>query len=154
MRNLGHLHDDALKCLHQASEIMTRSNVSIKHLMRSISDQCEEFFTSRCLASNFVLCISAWCSACAFSMARVIFSRLEFRWLAPHPPLALLEPEVLWVPSGQNVNGVNDRHAVMHRMHAPTYFGRWELLLSDQLLKARPPWPPRPWPPTALRAAG
>ena len=78
---------------------------------------------------------------------RLIFSRLEFRWLAPHPPLALLEPEVLWVPSGQNVNGVNDRHAVMHRMHAPTYFGRWELLLSDQLLKARPPWPPRPWPP-------
>ena len=45
---------------------------------------------------------------------RIVFSRLEFRWLAPHPPLSLLEPRVLWVPSGQNVNGVNDRHAVMH----------------------------------------
>ena len=63
---------------------------------------------------------------------RIVFSRLEFRWLAPHPPLALLEPQVLWVPSGQNVNGVNDRHAVMHRDHAPTYFGRWQFLLSDQ----------------------
>jgi len=66
---------------------------------------------------------------------RIVFSRLEFRWLAPHPPLPLLEPQVLWVPSGQNVNGVNDRHAVMHRDHAPTYFGRWQFLLSDQLLR-------------------
>ena len=49
--------------------------------------------------------------------------------------LSLLRPEVLWVPSGQNVNGVNDRHAVMHRDHAPTYFGRWQFLLSDQLLR-------------------
>ena len=66
---------------------------------------------------------------------RIVFSRLEFRWLAPPPPLALLEPQVLWVPSGQNVNGVNDRHAVMHRDHAPAYFGRWQFLLSDQLLR-------------------
>ena len=66
---------------------------------------------------------------------RIVFSRLEFRWLAPHPPLPLLDPQVLWVPSGQNVNGVNDRHAVMHRDHAATYFGRWQLLLSDQLLQ-------------------
>ena len=64
---------------------------------------------------------------------RIVFSRLEFRWLAPHPPLPLLEPQVLWVPSGQNVNGVNDRHAVMHRDHAPAYFGRWQFLLSDQV---------------------
>jgi len=66
---------------------------------------------------------------------RLVFSRLEFRWLAPHPPLALLEPRVLWTPSGQNLNGVNDRHAVMDRRHGPAYFGRWELLLGDRLLK-------------------
>ena len=66
---------------------------------------------------------------------RVVWSRLEFRWLAPHPPLALLRPDVVWVPSGQNVNGVNDRHAVMRRDHADVYLGRWSLLLSERLLR-------------------
>ena len=42
---------------------------------------------------------------------------------------------MVWVPSGQNVNGVNDRHAVMRRDHAEVYLGRWALLLSERLLK-------------------
>lgn len=66
---------------------------------------------------------------------RVVFSRLEFRWVAPHPPLSALNPSIVWVPSGQNIKGINDRHAVMPRAAADAYFGRWELLLSSRLLQ-------------------
>ena len=49
--------------------------------------------------------------------ARVIHSRLEFHWLAAHPPPRMLAPAVdlIWVPSGESYAGVNDRHAVMGR---------------------------------------
>jgi hypothetical protein len=69
---------------------------------------------------------------------RVVFSRLEFDWLAPHPPLDLLEPEAVWLPSGGVSGGVNDRHAVVSRSAAPTYFKRWQLLLSPHLFRRLP----------------
>ena len=51
------------------------------------------------------------------SYTRIIHSRLEFLFLAPHPPPRLLPspPRMLWVPSGESYSGVNDRHAVMGR---------------------------------------
>ena len=72
---------------------------------------------------------------------RLVFSRLEFVWLAPHPPLALMPAReslpphrpIVWVPSGQNIVGVNDRHAVVPRASADVYFRRWELLHSPNL---------------------
>jgi hypothetical protein len=50
------------------------------------------------------------------------------------PPLAALDPAWLWVPSGQVVTGTNDRHAVMSRAAAGTYFRRWELVMGAELL--------------------
>uniref|UniRef100_A0A7S3FK20 Uncharacterized protein n=1 Tax=Haptolina ericina TaxID=156174 RepID=A0A7S3FK20_9EUKA len=68
----------------------------------------------------------------------LIYSRLEFDWWLDHPPLRLLSPRRVWVPSGQNIGGLNDRHAVVPREFGPAYFRRWELLLSAQLLQAIP----------------
>ena len=54
---------------------------------------------------------------------RVVFSRLELVWLAPHPPLHLLSPSLLWVPVG--APRMNDRHVVMNRSQAEIWLGRW-----------------------------
>lgn len=70
----------------------------------------------------------------------VAFSRLEFQWLAPHPPIRLLlgrdgrMPDV-WIPHMDfPSSGLNDRHAIMNRSTAATYFGRLNLQLSSELL--------------------
>lgn len=67
---------------------------------------------------------------------RIIFSRLEFAWLAPHPPLSLLSPSMLWIPYGSP--RMNDRHVVMNRSHADVWMGRWALFCSDALLDTLP----------------
>jgi hypothetical protein len=41
-----------------------------------------------------------------------IFGRVEMLWLAPHVPLSLLSPQLVWVPS-RGEDGVNDRHAAV-----------------------------------------
>ena len=72
--------------------------------------------------------------------SRLVFSRLEFEWLAPHPPLALLEPaSAVWLPSGGVSGGLNDRHALLERSAADVYFKRWQLLFSTQLFQRVPP---------------
>ena len=43
-----------------------------------------------------------------------IFGRVEMLWLAPHVPLSLLSPQLVWVPS-RGEDGVNDRHAAVPR---------------------------------------
>jgi hypothetical protein len=69
---------------------------------------------------------------------RIVFSRLEFMWLAAHPPLDVLSSKVVWLPSGGVAGGLNDRHALMDRGAAEVYFRRWELLFSPRLLKSMP----------------
>ena len=63
---------------------------------------------------------------------RVMFTRLEFEWLAPHPPLALLDPGYLWVPTGEDNTGVNDRHWLASRDDAEGVFRRWDALISGE----------------------
>ena len=67
---------------------------------------------------------------------RVVYSRLEFEWILPHPPLAVLlqRPDVTWLP-WTGLDGVNDRHAFMPRAHADRYLTRWNLLRSPRLLE-------------------
>lgn len=73
---------------------------------------------------------------------RVVFSRLEYEWLADHPPLSLLplgdDGQSMWLPSGGVSSGVNDRHALMSRAAADVYFRRWQLLLSPNLFERIP----------------
>jgi hypothetical protein len=61
---------------------------------------------------------------------RVMFTRLEFEWLAPHPPLRLLDPRYLWVPTGEDNTGVNDRHWLANRADAEGVFRRWDALVT------------------------
>ena len=59
-----------------------------------------------------------------------MFTRLEFEWLAHHPPLSLLDPKYLWVPTGEDNTGVNDRHWLANRRDAEGVFRRWDALVS------------------------
>ena len=52
--------------------------------------------------------------------SRVLFTRLENHWLYPHPPLALLSSDRVWVPAGEDNGGVNDRHWLASRKAVPT----------------------------------
>ena len=70
---------------------------------------------------------------------RLIHSRLEFHWLAPHPPLGLLDASYTWIPEGQDYpGGVNDRHAVLNRSVADVYFRRWDALISGDVMRSDP----------------
>lgn len=67
---------------------------------------------------------------------RIVYSRLEYAWLSPHPPLSLLEPAYMWVQAGQDYNGgLNDRHALLPRAAAEFYLRRWDFLLNGKILK-------------------
>ena len=66
----------------------------------------------------------------AVRYARVIFTRLEFEWLRPHPPLHLLDPALLWLPTGEDNTGLNDRHWVANRRDAEGLFRRWDALVA------------------------
>lgn len=85
---------------------------------------------SQCLAL-----LSAHERAAGASFDRVVHSRLEFDWLAPHPPLSALDPSCVWTPSGSEYRGVNDRHALMSRAVAGLYFSRWQMLVDGRVMR-------------------
>lgn len=60
----------------------------------------------------------------------MLFTRLEFEWLAPHPPLHLLDSALVWLPTGEDNGGLNDRHWLASRAHAEVVFRRWDMLLD------------------------
>lgn len=65
----------------------------------------------------------------------VVYTRSDLTWLAPHPPWESLEANAVLAPWGEDYGGLNDRHAVMQRPVADSYFGRWEALVSGQALR-------------------
>jgi hypothetical protein len=46
---------------------------------------------------------------------RFVITRSDFVWLCPHPPLSVLDRGAIWVPSGEDYGGLNDRHLVASR---------------------------------------
>jgi hypothetical protein len=52
---------------------------------------------------------------------RVVFTRSDFMFLSPHPPMDLLSQEHIWLPNGEYYGGVTDRHAVLSRKNAEGY---------------------------------
>ena len=70
--------------------------------------------------------------------SRVIVTRLDFNWLAPHPPLDMLSSTCTYVPGGEDYGGINDRHAVMNREHAVHYLRRWDDIVSGRIMDAHP----------------
>ena len=69
----------------------------------------------------------------------VVFSRLEFVWLAPHPPMTAFfasddGARTVWGPP-PDAGGMSDRHGVMRREAAPAYFRRLHALYAPDLLQ-------------------
>ena len=65
---------------------------------------------------------------------RVLWSRLEFIWLLPHPPLSVLDDGCTWIPHGEDYAGINDRHALLTRDAANTYLGRYTIILDGRVM--------------------
>ena len=66
--------------------------------------------------------------------SRVVRTRMENRWLSPHPPLSVLGERIqAWIPSGEDYyNGWNDRHAVLTRAAADVDLNRWKYAMVDE----------------------
>lgn len=52
---------------------------------------------------------------------RVIVTRSDFIWRAPHPPIGELSPERIWVPDSEGYGGVTDRHAILSSSNIKNY---------------------------------
>ena len=77
----------------------------------------------------------------------VVWSRLEYVWLRPHPSpehLGIGRASInggagcLWVPLGEDYGGLNDRHALIPRALAPLYLGRWNVIRDGKLVQIIP----------------
>ena len=71
---------------------------------------------------------------------RVVVTRLDFDWLAPHPPLEMMTSRCAHVPFGEDGDdsGVNDCHAVLNRKHATRYLSRWDDIVSGKIMRTHP----------------
>lgn len=65
--------------------------------------------------------------------AWLVYLRVDSWWLAPHPPLHLLDPKLCWIPEGEDWKGVNDRHATCGREPGRTYFRVWDALKAGTM---------------------
>ena len=68
----------------------------------------------------------------------IVHTRLDFVWLRPHPPLSLLQRDVVWIPIGEDWGGYNDRHAVMSRNGANVALRGWDFIVSGQVMQIDP----------------
>lgn len=55
---------------------------------------------------------------------------------APHPPISILDPTAVAIPSGSDFyGGINDRHAVVNRSAAEAFVPRWATILDGTILQ-------------------
>jgi hypothetical protein len=52
---------------------------------------------------------------------RIVFTRSDYMFVCPHPPMDLLDPKNIWIPNGEFYGGVTDRHAVLSKSNAEGY---------------------------------
>jgi len=72
---------------------------------------------------------------CAFRW--LVYLRNDFDFFAAHPPLAAFgSVGGVWVPSGEDYSGINDRWAVVQRSFAGAYFRRWEAFVDGSIIPA------------------
>lgn len=67
-----------------------------------------------------------------FEYQRYIITRTDFFWMLEHPSLNLLDPKLIWIPTGENYNGYNDRHAVCSEQNISHYLNLLEFMLNFQ----------------------
>jgi hypothetical protein len=61
-----------------------------------------------------------------------IITRTDFQWLAPHPPLELMDQRLVWIPEGEDYQGCNDRHAVCSRRNVEGYLSFLDTLIRGK----------------------
>lgn len=68
------------------------------------------------------------------NFTKVVVTRFDYKWLAPHPPISMLGTEAadVWTPAGVEESGLNDHHAVLSRSAANVWLGVWRSLLNGQ----------------------
>jgi hypothetical protein len=66
---------------------------------------------------------------------RYIVTRSDFLWTFPHPPMSALGEKRIWIPSGQDWGGCNDRHAVCSNTNVETYLGLYESMMDMKVMK-------------------
>lgn len=76
---------------------------------------------------------------------RFVITRADFVWLGPHPPLSILDRAAIWVPSGEDWYGLNDRHLVVSRDDVVNCLNMIEDVLLRPIelyeeMKHRPRW--------------
>lgn len=66
----------------------------------------------------------------------IIRSRPDFLWLAPHPPLSLMSPDMVWTPDTENgLGNVNPRHVVGSRdALIKAVLRKWEYIMTGHPL--------------------
>ncbi|RCJ23959.1 hypothetical protein A6S26_20430 [Nostoc sp. ATCC 43529] len=64
------------------------------------------------------------------SYHRYVITRTDFLWLLEHPPLKLLNPNLIWIPTKENYGGYNDRHAVCSETNIDHYLSLFEYMLD------------------------
>lgn len=62
---------------------------------------------------------------------RVVVTRSDFMWEVPHPSMAVLDEDAIWVPDGEGYGGVTDRHAVLSRHNYQDYLGILGPMVTD-----------------------
>eukprot|EP00930_Biecheleria_cincta_P099484 TRINITY_DN91108_c0_g1_i1.p1 TRINITY_DN91108_c0_g1~~TRINITY_DN91108_c0_g1_i1.p1 ORF type:complete len:531 (-),score=71.58 TRINITY_DN91108_c0_g1_i1:110-1672(-) len=74
----------------------------------------------------------------------VVYSRTDMLWVAPHPPLALLDSNAMWFQEtwftrhvAEEYAGLQDWHATIPRRLVKAHLARWSLILSGKV-----PWKP------------
>lgn len=70
-----------------------------------------------------------------FDYQRFVISRTDLFWLVEHPPLNLLDPQFIWIPTGENYNGYNDRHAVCSKENIAYYLNMFEFMVNLRALE-------------------
>ena len=69
-----------------------------------------------------------------FKYQRFVITRTDFFWMVDHPPLNLLDPRFIWIPTGEDYGGYNDRHAVCSQGNISDYLNMFELMMNLKAL--------------------
>lgn len=78
---------------------------------------------------------------------RIVYSRPDFQWIAPHLPLDMLPEMELWIADGEDNGGLNYRHWVMPRAMMDILLTAWDRVLDGSAarwFRSLPP-PGLPW---------
>ncbi|CAK9005375.1 unnamed protein product [Durusdinium trenchii] len=77
-----------------------------------------------------MLMIEDWEAKRGRPYERIIFSRPDFHWIAPHIPLSYLSTEHIWVMDGEDNGGLNDRHWIFPRHLMRVVLGAWDHIVD------------------------